>query len=56
MTTNRYGKDYSVKFPRHQIWQTFIQESIRSVSQSLEITFETNNNPSIAELTNKAYD
>jgi hypothetical protein len=54
--TNSYGKGHSVKVPRRQIWQTFIQESIRSVSQSLEITFETNNNPSIAELTNKAYD
>jgi hypothetical protein len=53
--TNSYGKDYSVKVPRRQIWQTFIQESIRSVSQSLEITFETDNNPSSAELTNKAY-
>ena len=54
--TNSYGKAHSVKVPRHQIWQTFIQESIRGVSQALGITFESNNNPSIAELTHKAYD
>src|SRR6266511_1779429 len=38
-----------------QIWQTFIQESIRTVSNVLNITYETNDNLAIAELTNKAY-
>ncbi len=53
--TNSFGETHSVKIPRCQIWQTFIQESIRSISGQLEIAFETNNNPSIADLTNKAY-
>jgi hypothetical protein len=53
--TNSYGKAYSIKVPRRQMWQTFVQESIRGVSQSLGITFETSNNPSIADLTNHAY-
>ena len=36
------------------MWQTFVQESIRGVSP-LGITFEISNNPSIADLTNHAY-
>ena len=52
--TNSYGKAYSIKVPRHQMWQTFVQESIRGVSP-LGITFEISNNPSIADLTNHAY-
>jgi len=53
--TNSFGKSHSVKLPRRQIWQTFIQESIRTVSEALQITFETVDNLQIAELTNKAF-
>jgi len=54
--TNSYGKAYSIKVPRCQMWQTFTQESIRVVSQELEIIFEAPNNTSISELTYRAYD
>ena len=54
--TNSFGKAYSVKVPRRQMWQTFIQESIRGVSQELNLTFEAPKNTSILELTHKAYD
>jgi hypothetical protein len=54
--TNSYGKAYSIKVPRRQMWQTFTQESIRVVSQELEIIFEAPNNTSISELTYRAYD
>ena len=53
--TNSFGKSHSVKLPRWQIWQTFIQESIRTVSEALQITFETVDNLQIAKLTNKAF-
>ena len=53
--TNSFGKANSVKLPRRHVWQTFIQESIRRISHTLEITFETNDSLTIAELTNKAY-
>ncbi len=53
--TNSFGKSHSVKLPRRQIWQTFIQESIHTVSEALQITFETVDNLQIAELTNKAF-
>ncbi|KAF8809167.1 hypothetical protein BYT27DRAFT_7285400, partial [Phlegmacium glaucopus] len=53
--TNSFGKTHAVKVPRRQIWQAFIQESICSVSHTLGITFETNDNLAIAELTNKAF-
>jgi len=54
--TNSYGKAYSIKVPRCQMWQTFTQESIRVVFQELEIIFEAPNNTSISELTYRAYD
>jgi hypothetical protein len=54
--TKSFGKAHSVKVPRRQMWQTFIQESIRGVSQELGITFEANNNTSISDLTQKAFD
>ena len=53
--TNSFGKNHSIKIPRRQIWQAFIQESIRSIASALNIIFETNDNLPIAELTNKAY-
>ena len=53
--TNSFGKSHSVKLPRWLIWQAFIQESIRTVSNVLKITFETSDNLTIAELTHKAY-
>ena len=53
--TNSFGKAYSVKIPRRQMWQTFIQESIRGVSQELGVTFEAHKNTSISEITQKAY-
>jgi len=53
--TNSFGKSCAVKLPRRHVWQTFIQESIRTVSNVLDITFETNDNLTIAELTHKAY-
>jgi hypothetical protein len=53
--TNSFGHDHSVIIPRWQIWQAFIQESIRSIASAVGITFEANNNLSIAELTNQAY-
>ena len=53
--TNSYGKAYSIKVPRRQMWQTFTQESIRVVSQELAIIFEAPNNTSISELTYRAY-
>jgi len=53
--TNSFGKNHSIKIPRQQIWQAFIQESIRSIASALNIIFETNDNLPIAELTSKAY-
>ena len=54
--TNSFGEAHSVKVPRCQIWQTFIQESIRSISDELGIPFDSASNPSIADLTHRAYD
>ena len=54
--TKSFGQAHSVKVPRRQMWQTFIQESIRGVSQELGVTFEAPNNTSISELTHRAYD
>src|SRR6266700_5615582 len=54
--TNSFGEAHSVKVPRRQIWQTFIQESIRSISDELGIPFDSASNPSIADLTHRAYD
>jgi uncharacterized Zn finger protein (UPF0148 family) len=53
--TNSFGKNYSIKIPRRQIWQTFIQESIRSIASAADIIFEANINLPIADLTNQAY-
>jgi hypothetical protein len=54
--TNSFGKAYSIKVPRRQMWQTFMQESIRRVSQELGITFEAPINTSISDLTYRAFD
>src|SRR6266498_5997416 len=48
-------ESHVLKLPRRHVWQTFIQESIRTVSNVLDITFETNDNLTITELTHKAY-
>ncbi len=53
--TNSFEKFYSIKFPRQQIWQTFIQKSIHSIASATDIIFEANNNLPIADLTNQAY-
>jgi hypothetical protein len=54
--TSSFGEAHSVKVPRRQMWQAFIQESVRSISDELKITFESASYLPIADLTPKAYD
>lgn len=37
----------SVKLSRKQVWQAFVQESIRSVASASKVNFEANQNSSI---------
>ena len=53
--TNSYGKKDSFKIKRRQIWQAFIQESIRTIACASNILFETNDNTSIENLTHDAF-
>ena len=53
--TNSYGKPSGFKVKRRQIWQAFIQESIRTLSQASDIFFEVADNSSIEELTHDAF-
>jgi len=50
-----FGKSNSFKIKRHQIWQAFIQESVRAIAQVSNIIFETNDNQSIEDLTHDAF-
>ena len=53
--TNSFGKSNSFKIKRRQIWQAFIQESVRAIAQVSNILFETNDNQSIEDLTHDAF-
>ncbi len=53
--TNSYGKDYSFKIKRRQIWQAFIQETIRTIAKVSNIIFETSDGLSIEDLTHDAF-
>ena len=53
--TNSFGKSNSFKIKRRQIWQAFIQESVRAIAQFSNILFETNDNQSIEDLTHDAF-
>ena len=53
--TNNYGKKGSFKIERHQIWQAFIHETVRNIAQASGIMFETNDIPSIDDLTHDAF-
>ena len=53
--TNSFGKAQLIKVPQCQMWQAFMQESIRGVSQELERTFDSPVHTSISELTQRAY-
>ena len=53
--TNSYGKKDSFKIKRQQIWQAFIQESIRTIACTSNILFETNDNTSIENLIYDAF-
>jgi hypothetical protein len=53
--TNSYGKQGSLKIERHQIWQAFIHETVHTIAQASRVTFETNDNPSIDDLTHDAF-
>ena len=53
--TNSYGKAIAFKVQRRQIWHTFIQESIRTLSQATNIHFEVSDNSSIQDLTHDAF-
>ncbi|KIJ93686.1 hypothetical protein K443DRAFT_111653 [Laccaria amethystina LaAM-08-1] len=53
--TNSYGKVNAFKIQRRQIWHTFIQESIRILSQASNILFEVSDNSSIQDLTHDAF-
>jgi hypothetical protein len=44
-----------LKLGRRQVWQAFVQESIRTVASSDEVDFETPANLSIDDLTEKAF-
>ena len=44
-----------LKLGQKQVWQAFVQESIRTVASSDDIDFETPANLSIDDLTEKAY-
>ena len=53
--TNSYGKAIVFKVQRRQIWHTFIQESIHTLSQATNIHFEVTDNSSIQHLTHDAF-
>ena len=53
--TNSYGKPSGFKVNRRQLWQTFIQESVHTLSQASNIFFEVADNSSIEDLTRDAY-
>ena len=53
--TNTYGKQHSFKITRHQIWHIFIQESVYTIAKASNIILETQDNPSIADLTYDAF-
>jgi hypothetical protein len=53
--TNSYGKQGSLKIERRQIWQAFIHETVRTIAQASGVMFETNDNPSIDDLTHDAF-
>lgn len=53
--TNSYGKLSGFKVQRRQIWQAFMQESIRTLSQASNILFEVADNSSIQDLTHDAF-
>ena len=53
--TNIYGKPSGFKVNRCQLWQTFIQESVRTLSQASNIFFEVGDNSSIEDLIRDAY-
>ena len=53
--TNSYGKPHGFKVQRRQIWQAFIQESIRTLSQASNIYFEVADNSSIQDLTRDVF-
>ena len=46
----------AVKLSRRQIWQTFIQESIRTIASSSNILFEIDANAAIDHVTEQAFD
>ena len=53
--TNSYGKQGSLKIERHQIWQAFVYETVCTTAQASGVMFETNDNPSIDDLTHDAF-
>jgi len=53
--TNSYGKQESLKIERHQIWQAFVHETVRTIAEASGVIFETNDNPSIDDLTHDAF-
>jgi len=53
--TNSYGKQGSLKIERHQIWQAFVHETVCTIAQASGVMFETNDNPSIDDLTHDAF-
>ena len=46
----------AVKLSRKQIWQTFIQESIRTIAISSNILFEIDANAAIDHIKEQAFD
>ena len=55
---NTFGSsnpDNRLKLGRRQVWQAFVQESIRTVASSDDVDFETPANLSIDDLTEKAF-
>src|SRR6266436_5877445 len=48
-------KTQSRKISRRQIWHTFVQESMRTVAKSSEVTLEMENGISIEEVTKQAF-
>jgi len=53
--TNSYGKQRSLKIERRQIWQAFVHETVCTIAQASGAMFETNDNPSIDDLTHDAF-
>ena len=53
--TNSYGKEGSLTIERRQIWQAFVHETVRTIAQASGVMFETNDNPSIDDLTHDAF-